>query len=102
MGNAASEPRCTRRDQLALACSSIDTPVSRAAARLLLRNAPHAVFAGLPKGTTACFVDDDCIGVLAALVEEYCPEARVPYSAAEQWVEANSQEVQRGRSARTF
>jgi hypothetical protein len=101
MGNTLSDP-CSdqHRTQLALACRTIEAPACKAATRLLLRSVPHAIFSDLPINTTACFVDDDCIGVLSTLVEEYCPNARIPYSAAEQWVEAASlQTVRRAKSA---
>jgi hypothetical protein len=50
MGNSASEP-CPCRKQFAAACSTIEAPASQAAARLLLRNVPHAIFSELTLGT---------------------------------------------------
>ena len=88
MGNAPSVVAGEQhRNQLAIACRSIERPASRAAARLLLETVPRLVFSELPLHTEACYVDDDCIGVLAGLVEDYAP-SRVPYFAAEQWVTA--------------
>ena len=87
------------RTQLTFACRRIDNPVSKAATRLLLHNVPHAIFCDLPNSTTSCFVDDDCIGVLAALVEEYLPAARIPFSEAEQWIQTSHlQRVLRAKS----
>lgn len=95
MGNTESKP-CIYRRQFNAACNTITAPASQAVARLLLRNAPHAIFSDLPTGAVACFVDDECINVLAVLNEDY-PNC-IPFSVAKQWVEIGGLS-QRNRSA---